>query len=153
MEILAVTRRTLRLGPDWSDYRGCGYWDRFVRLSVNQELALSARTVTLSDTSRPIECAFVALSVIAVLVGALLGRHGVPEDKLTIGCVIPAALFIGVQLKTGRLLIGRNWDITLATKDESPRLFWTVVCVEVGLCVLGIYGLPAGGAEKSRTQE
>ena len=85
--------------------------------------------------------AFVALLAFAGLVGALLGVHGVIEDKLAIGCVIPAALFIGLQLKTGRLLIGRSWAITLATKDESPRLFWTVVCVEGALCVLGVYGL------------
>jgi hypothetical protein len=95
----------------------------------------------LPTSPRGMLLAFVALLVIAGLVGTLLGRHGVTEDKLTIGCVIPAALFIGAQPKTGRLLIGRGWDITLATKDESPRLFWIVVCVEGALCILSVCGL------------
>jgi hypothetical protein len=85
--------------------------------------------------------AFIAFLAFAGLVGALLGAYGVTEDKIAIGCVIPVALFMGLQLKTGRLLIGRSWDTTLATKDESPRVYWIVVSVEAALCILGIYRL------------
>jgi hypothetical protein len=94
--------------------------------------------------------AFVALGALAALVGALLGVHGVTEDQLAIGSVLPAALFIGLQLKTGRLLIGRRWDITLAKRDENPRVFWIVVCVEGALCLLGICAVFARAFEHGK---
>ena len=88
--------------------------------------------------------AFAALLALAALVGALLGIHGVSKDKLSWGCLIPFALLIGAELKTGKLVIGRSWDTVIATRDESPRVYWTVLGVESVFFLLVIYGLVTG---------
>jgi hypothetical protein len=88
--------------------------------------------------------AFAALLALAALVGALLGIYGVSEDKLIWGCLIPIALLVGAELKTGRLVIGRSWDTVIATRDKSPRVYWTVIVVETAFFLLVIYGLATG---------
>ena len=88
--------------------------------------------------------AFIALLALALLVGAALGKYRVDEDKLEFGCLIPLVLYIGLQLKTGLLVIGRSWDTVAATRDKNPRIFWTVLGVEGALFTLVLYGLVTG---------
>ena len=85
--------------------------------------------------------AFAALLALAAMVGALLGIYEVSEDKLIWGCLIPFAVLIGAELKTGKLVIGRSWDTVIATRDKSPRIFWTVLGVESLIFLLVIYRL------------
>jgi hypothetical protein len=85
--------------------------------------------------------AFVVLLAFAALIGALLGVYRVGEDKLEYGGLIPFALLIGIQLKTSRLVIGRSWNTVIATRDDNPRVYWTVLGVESALFLLVIYGL------------
>jgi hypothetical protein len=88
--------------------------------------------------------AFVALLAFAGLLGALLGAYGVTEEKLEFGCLIPFALYLGIQLKTGLLVIGRSWGTVAATKDKNPRVYWTVLGVESVLFLLVIHRLVIG---------
>jgi hypothetical protein len=85
--------------------------------------------------------AFVALLAVAMLVGSLLGKYRVSEDKLQWGGLIPFALYLGIQLKTGLLVIGRSWNTAIATRDKRPRIYWTVLGVESVLFLLVVLRL------------
>jgi hypothetical protein len=87
---------------------------------------------------------FIALLDVAALAGFLLGAYHVREDKLDWGILIPFFAFLGIEIKTGNLLIGRYWNRVLATKDKNPRLYWTVISIESALCLLVIYELAIG---------
>jgi len=93
--------------------------------------------------------AFVALLAFAGFLGALLGHYKVSQEKLEFGCLIPVALYVGIQLKSGLLVIGRSWNTVVATRDKNPRIYWAVLAVEIGLFLLIFYGLLKG----TRTQQ
>lgn len=82
---------------------------------------------------------FLVLCALAMLTGALLGKYKVSEDKMNWGSLLPFVLLIGLELKTGRLFIGRSWNIAIATRGQHPHFYWTVITIEIGVFILGIY--------------
>jgi hypothetical protein len=82
---------------------------------------------------------FLVLCGLAMLTGALLGKYRVSEDKMNWGSLLPLALLIGLELTTGHLVIGRSWNTTVATREQHPRFYWTVVTIETGVFIFGIY--------------
>jgi hypothetical protein len=86
----------------------------------------------------------IALADLAALGGLLLAMYRVSAGKLNWGGLIPLALLIALELKTGHLVIGRSWDVTLATRDTRPRIYWTGVSIEIALFLLGLYALASG---------
>jgi hypothetical protein len=84
---------------------------------------------------------FALLGLVGAGIGALLAVLGVTEAQWGYGCIIPIVLYMGIQLKTGMLLIGRSWSVVLTTKDKHPRICWTVVIVESALFLVPIYRL------------
>jgi len=86
--------------------------------------------------------AFFLLISLAALTGALLGKFNV-VDKYGFGMMIMPVLYVGIQLKTGMLVVGRSWNMVITTRDRRPQLYWTVISIEivvfVTLFVRGIY--------------
>lgn len=87
----------------------------------------------MTSTSKPAKLflfsALLALGTLFVACVLILeARLGLTTGR--IGAPVLAALFIGIQLKTGKLLIGRSWDRVVTTRDGRPTLYWAVVMIE-----------------------
>jgi hypothetical protein len=83
--------------------------------------------------------AFAALLALACLVGGLLGIYRVSDAKLAYGAPVVGALYMGIQLYYGQVAAGRSWTAVVATRDGTPRTYWTILGLESALLLFVTY--------------